>query len=259
MTQDIHENKIPPETTNEINLADLIRQSWLKRRFILKVTGIFLLIGLFIALFSPVKYTAYCTVVPQSGKERSLGNLGGIAAMMGMNIGSLGMEEVLSPSVYPLIMKSVPFTREIMQTSIKVKKSEGKEINLYDYYTNSQYRPFNLIETIKKYTIGLPGVFGGRDDSHEQDDVSSDSVSFPVLSKKEAQVYKAIQKSLQLMHNQKEGYITISYSFPEAESSARLTDQIRKTLEKYVASFKSEKASCLISVKFGALSLLGSI
>ena len=44
MTQDIHENKIPPETTNEINLADLIRQSWLKRRFILKVTGIFLLI-----------------------------------------------------------------------------------------------------------------------------------------------------------------------------------------------------------------------
>lgn len=250
MTQDTHisdhENRIPPqETTDEIDLADIIRQLWIKRRFILKVTGIFLLLGLFIALFSPVKYTAHCTVVPQTGKNGSTGNLGGLAAMMGVNIGSIGTGETVSPSVYPQIVKSVPFTREIMQTPIQVKKSGGKEITLYDYYTNREYQSFNLIRSIKKYTIGLPGLLIGairgsniQEDGHTQ---ANDSTSLPTLDKNEERVYRAIQGSIQLDMNPKDGYIGISYTFPEAEATARITDQVRKTLEQYVTAFKSEK------------------
>ena len=250
MTQDTHtpdyENRLPAQdTTDEIDLADILRQLWLKRGFILKVTGIFLLLGLFIALFSPVKYTAHCTVVPQSGKEGSSSNLGGLAAMMGVNIGAGGTGETLSPSVYPQIVKSVPFTREIMQTPIKVEKSEGEEITLYDFYTNKAYQPFNLIGNIKKYTIGLPGVLvgairGNRSQADNQPP-ANDSTSLPILSKKEERVYKTIQSSIQLNMNQKEGYIGMSYTFPEAEAAARITDQVRKTLEQYVTAFKSEK------------------
>ncbi|WP_352421122.1 Wzz/FepE/Etk N-terminal domain-containing protein [Proteiniphilum sp.] len=250
MTQDTHtpdyENRLPAQdTTDEIDLADILRQLWLKRGFILKVTGIFLLLGLFIALFSPVKYTAHCTVVPQSGKEGSSSNLGGLAAMMGVNIGAGGTGETLSPSVYPQIVKSVPFTREIMQTPIKVEKSEGEEITLYDFYTNKAYQPFNLIGNIKKYTIGLPGVLvgairGNRSQADNQPP-ANDSTSLPILSKKEERVYKTIQSSIQLNMNSKEGYIGMSYTFPEAEAAARITDQVRKTLEQYVTAFKSEK------------------
>lgn len=250
MTQDTrtsdYENRPPAQdTTDEIDLMDILRQLWLKRWFILKVTGIFLLLGLFIALFSPVKYTAHCTVVPQSGKEGSSGNLGGLAAMMGVNIGAGGTGETLSPSVYPQIVKSLPFTREIMQTPIKVEKSEGEEITLYDFYTNKAYQPFNLIGNIKKYTIGLPGVLvsaiqgnHSKGDSHAP---ANDSTSLPILSKNEERVYKTIQSSIQLNMNQKEGYIGMSYTFPEAEAAARITDQVRKTLEQYVTAFKSEK------------------
>lgn len=250
MTQDTHtpdyENRLPAQdTTDEIDLADILRQLWLKRGFILKVTGIFLLLGLFIALFSPVKYTAHCTVVPQSGKEGSSSNLGGLAAMMGVNIGAGGTGETLSPSVYPQIVKSVPFTREIMQTPIKVEKSEGEEITLYDFYTNKAYQPFNLIGNIKKYTIGLPGVLvgairGNRSQADNQPP-ANDSTSLPILGKKEERVYKTIQSSIQLNMNSKEGYIGMSYTFPEAEAAARITDQVRKTLEQYVTAFKSEK------------------
>lgn len=250
MTQDTHtpdyENRLPAQdTTDEIDLTDILRQLWLKRGFILKVTGIFLLLGLFIALFSPVKYTAHCTVVPQSGKEGSSSNLGGLAAMMGVNIGAGGTGETLSPSVYPQIVKSVPFTREIMQTPIKVEKSEGEEITLYDFYTNKAYQPFNLIGNIKKYTIGLPGVLvsaiRGNQSQADNQTPANDSTSLPILSKKEERVYKTIQSSIQLNMNQKEGYIGMSYTFPEAEATARITDQVRKTLEQYVTAFKSEK------------------
>ncbi len=232
------------DTTDEIDLTDIFRQLWLKRRFILKVTGIFLLLGLFVALFAPVKYTAHCTVVPQSSKNSSGSNLGGLAAMMGVNIGVGGSGETLSPSIYPQIIKSVPFTREIMQTPIKVERTQGKEITLYDFYTSTEYKSFNLIGSIKKYTIGLPGLLISaiRGADKKEDKVfSSDTLSLPVLSIKEEQVYQIIQSSILLNSNSKEGYITISYTFPEAEAAARVTDQIRIMLEKYVTTFKLEK------------------
>ncbi|WP_313380609.1 Wzz/FepE/Etk N-terminal domain-containing protein [Proteiniphilum saccharofermentans] len=232
------------DTTDEIDLTDILRQLWVKHRFILKVTVVFFLLGLFIALFSPVKYTAHCTVVPQSGKDGASSNLGGLAAMMGVNIGAgAGGGETLSPNVYPQIVKSVPFTHEIMQTPIKVERSEGKEITLYDFYTNKEYQPFNLIGSVKRYTIGLPflliNAIRGSDMLEEV--LPADSVSLLTLSKEEEEVYRTIQNSMQLNLNPKEGYITIDYTFPEAEAAARITDQVRKTLEQYVMAFKSEK------------------
>ena len=244
-SEDNNRNLIPSqEATDEIDLTEILRKLWVKRKFILKTTGIFLLIGLFIALFSPVKYTAHCTVVPQSGKDGSGGNLGGLAAMMGVNIGTgASGGETLSPNVYPQIVKSVPFTREIMQTPIKVEKSEGKEITLYDFYTNKEYQPFNLIGSVKKYTIGLPFLLINaiRGSDMQEEAHPSDSLSLPTLNKDEERVYQAIQGSMQLNLNPKEGYITIDYTFPEAEAAARITDKVRKTLEQYVMAFKSEK------------------
>ncbi|SFK93828.1 Chain length determinant protein [Porphyromonadaceae bacterium KH3CP3RA] len=244
-SEDNNRNLIPSqETTDEIDLTEILRKLWVKRKFILKTTGIFLLIGLFIALFSPVKYTAHCTVVPQSGKDGSGGNLGGLAAMMGVNIGTgASGGETLSPNVYPQIVKSVPFTREIMQTPIKVERSEGKEITLYDFYTNKEYQPFNLIGSVKKYTIGLPFLLINaiRGSDMQEEAHPSDSLSLPTLNKDEERVYQAIQGSMQLNLNPKEGYITIDYTFPEAEAAARITDKVRKTLEQYVMAFKSEK------------------
>ncbi len=244
-SEDNNRNLIPSqETTDEIDLTEILRKLWVKRKFILKTTGIFLLIGLFIALFSPVKYTAHCTVVPQSGKDGSGSNLGGLAAMMGVNIGTgASGGETLSPNVYPQIVKSVPFTRAIMQTPIKVEKSEGKEITLYDFYTNKEYQPFNLIGSVKKYTIGLPFLLINaiRGSDMQEEAHPSDSLSLPTLNKDEERVYQAIQGSMQLNLNPKEGYITIDYTFPEAEAAARITDKVRKTLEQYVMAFKSEK------------------
>jgi uncharacterized protein involved in exopolysaccharide biosynthesis len=234
----------PVQESDEIDLVDLIRKLWVKRKFILKVTAVFLLIGLFIALFSPVEYTASCTVVPQSGEDKS-GGLGGVAAMMGVNLGTAMMTEgTLSPEIYPEIVKSVPFTREIMQTPIVTEKSNGKPVTLYAYYTDKQYQPKNVLGSIKKYTVGLPGLILGsirKEKPAEGFAGPADSVAVYSLNKEEKKAYDAIQGALQVSTNPKEGYVTISYSFPEAKPAAEITNQLYRTLEKYVASFKSEK------------------
>ncbi|MDR1742497.1 MAG: lipopolysaccharide biosynthesis protein [Dysgonamonadaceae bacterium] len=236
-----------PESS-EIDLGEILRKMWMKRKFIATVTGVFILLGLFFAIFSQVKYTARCIVVPQSGKYGSSSNVGSLAAVMGLNMGSTSTSNpTLSPLVYPQIIKSLPFTREIMQTKIVVEKSDGKPISLYDYYTDKQYQPFNLVKAVKKYTFGLPGVIIGAfrksdsDASSESLSFEADSVGVLTLGPNEDQAYSAIQKSMQLELNQKEGYVELSYVFPEAEAAAQITDQVRKTLEKYVIAFKIAK------------------
>lgn len=234
----------PTQESDEIDLVDLLSKLWVKRKLIVKVTAIFLLIGLFIALFSMVSYTASCTVVPQSGENKS-GGLGGVAALMGVNLGTAMMNEgTLSPNLYPEIVKSVPFTREIMNTSIVTDKSNGKHITLYDYYNDKQYQDRNVISSIKKYTLGLPGVLIGSLRKEKEGDVISvatDSLTIYSLSQEEKRVYEAIQGSMHITTNPKDGYVSINYSFPEAKPAAEITDNIYRTLEKYVASFKSEK------------------
>ncbi len=234
----------PIQESDEIDLVDLLRKLWVKRKFILKVTAVFLLIGLFIAFLSPVEYTANCTVVPQSGEEKT-GGLGGVAAMMGVNLGTAMMAEgTLSPDIYPEIVKSVPFTLEIMQTPIVTEKSNGKQITLYEYYTDKQYQDKNVLGIIKEYTLGLPGVILSSFRKEKPIDEivqTADSVTVYSLNKEEKKAYEAIQESMQVTPNAKEGYVSISYSFPEAKPAAEITDYLYRTLEKYVASFKSEK------------------
>lgn len=232
---------------DEIDITELLKKLWVKRGFILKVTGIFVLIGLFIAFFSPVLYTSSCTVIPQNSSRSGGGGLGGVAAIMGVNLGTAMMTEgTLSPVVYPEIIKSVPFTREIMKTEVIVEKSNGRPITLYDYYSDKQYKNFNLLNVIKRFTIGLPGVIIGaiqsdKDPEIEESTTVADSTTVYTLSPEEKSVYNAIQGSLQINLNSKDGYVSLSYTFPEAMVAAQVTDKLFRTLESYVSQFKSEK------------------
>jgi uncharacterized protein involved in exopolysaccharide biosynthesis len=243
------ENKpiIADNNSDEIDITEILKKLWVKRSFIIKLTVAFLLLGLFVALFSPVQYTSTCTVVPQSGNSSGGGGLGGVAAIMGVNLGTAMMTEgTLSPVMYPEIIKSVPFTREIMKTEVIVDKSNGQPITLYDYYTDKQYRDFNLLGAIKKYTIGLPGVLigairGDKEPEIVESSLIGDSNTVFKLTEEEKRVYDAIQGAVQINPNSKDGYVTIGYVFPEAKVAAQVTDKIYRTLEEYVSQFKSEK------------------
>lgn len=231
--------------SDEIDLKDIIRQLWMKRRFILITTGVFFLLGIFIALTSPVSYSASSTIVPQSS-QRNTGNLGGLASMMGVNLASSMTGETLSPTVYPNIVKSVPFCREIMQMPIPVKKS-STPITLYEYYNYKQYQQKNLLNAIKKYTIGLPGVILSsihKNTSNEEAAVAyTDTISGEVLSltSKERKAISLIQQNILFESNSRDGYIKLGYSFAEPEAAAAIADHLFKTLEKYVKDYKAQK------------------
>ena len=235
--------QINKQEETEIDLIEVIRKLWAKRKFILKVTVVFMAFGVLIALFSPKEYTAGCTMVPQIGEKTTGGNLSGLAAMAGINLGSNSGGDVLMPNVYPKILSSVPFQKELMQTEIKFEDYE-QPVRLLDYYTGEEYRKFSLLGAIKKYTIGLPGLILGALSKEEAIPGLPDSASSGIqsLSKEEDDCMKILANLVTLTVNDKEGYITLSASMPEPVAAAQLAYKVQVLLQKYVTEFKIEKA-----------------
>ena len=228
---------------NEIDLIEIIRKLWLKRKFILKVTVICACLGILVALFSAKEYSAGCTMVPQLGEKNVNSGLGGLAAMAGINLGSSGSGDVLSPKIYPKILSSVPFQKELMQAKIKFEDYE-EPVCLLDYYTGEEYQKFSLMGTIAKYTVGLPGLIIGaiRGEQPEVTLPFSSETSIQTVSKEEKDCMDILKGKIFLNLNEKEGYVTLSVSMPEPVAAAQLAACVQSMLQKYITEFKIEKA-----------------
>lgn len=229
---------------DEIDLVKLAQRLWKKRIFIIKVTCVFIAFSLFIAFFSPEVYVASCTMVPQTGEKKAGGNLSGLAAMAGINLGSLSGGEVLSPSVYPIILSNINFQKELIYKKINFDNVD-KPISIYEFYTNDEYQKFNLIDFIKKVTIGLPKLilhsFKGSAISTENANLRNDSI--PNLSTDEVLVVNILKNNLVLSINDKGGYFTLSGYMPQAVAAAELTQSAQELLQKYISKYKIERVS----------------
>ncbi|MDE7074511.1 MAG: lipopolysaccharide biosynthesis protein [Odoribacter sp.] len=230
-------------TENEIDLIEVIRKLWKKRRFIWKMIGGFLVVGILVALFSAREYTSTCIMVPQTGEKMSGGSLNGLAALAGINLSNMGNNEVLSPKIYPKVLASVPFQKELMNTPIEFQEYD-QPVTLLDYYTNEEYRRFSLGGSILKYTIGLPGILmkAIRGKKVEPEISLTSGIVVETVSKEEDECIRRLQSKVTLNVNEKEGYVTLSANMPEAVAAAQLAARVQALLQKYITEFKIEKA-----------------
>lgn len=236
-------DKIKGQEENEIDLIEVIRKLWSKRRFILKITIIFAFLGILIAFFSAKEFTASCIIVPQTGDKTAGSGLGGLAAMAGINLGSTGSGDVLSPKIYPKVLSSVPFQKELMYQPIYFEEYK-KSVRLIDYYTGDEYQKFSLSGTILKYTIGLPGIIieAIRGEQPQTNIPENSGSVIQVLSKEENQCKKILNNKILLHLNDKDGIVTLSATMSEPVAAAQLASRVQGMLQRYITEFKIEKA-----------------
>ena len=106
----------------EIDLIALFKRLWKKKKFILYVTLGFMVFGLLVAFLSPKRYTASTIFVPQTSEQGVSSSMSSLAALAGINIGSMNGSESLSPAVYPQLLSNVDFLKELMYTPIKFEE-----------------------------------------------------------------------------------------------------------------------------------------
>ena len=243
MEQFQNQNNMPVEE-QEIDLVELIQKMWINRWLIIKVTGVFVVLGVLVALFSAKVYTASCDIVPDTGKSGN-SKMSSLAALAGVSLG--GGEDVtaLSPLVYENIMNGTSFRKELMQTKIDFEDID-KPVSFFDYYTSEEYNKPNVLSYIKKYTIGLPFVILNaiRGEQPEPDYSAvgnSDGPTLETLSKDEFDAMKILGQSISLTLQEKKGFVTITSNMPEAVAAAQLAQATVVLLQKYITEFKIAK------------------
>lgn len=241
MSTNIQNNEPLRSEEQEIDLIELIRKLWLHRKLVLKIMGIFIFLGLLIALFSAKKYTASCEFVPQSSKNTSSSSMARLAAMAGINMGNLSTgEQLLSPLVYPNVLQSVAFQRELLQTSININ-GEPEPITLLSYLSDEKYEKFSLMGTIMKYTIGLPGVITSAIKGEPEEKSMPQSDEIIILTKEERQAIRALKNIIGMTVEEKKGYLTIVAQMPEPYAAAQVAESTISLLQKYITEFKIDK------------------
>ncbi len=122
-----------PPSGDEIDIIALLKTIWKGRKTIIYCVVLFAAIGVFVAMTSPNVYTASSIMVPQvQSKSGNLGGLGGLAAMAGINLGDMtASSQDLSPTLFPEIVKSYPFQKEIIHAPLKWNSVE-EPISLFE-------------------------------------------------------------------------------------------------------------------------------
>lgn len=222
---------------DEVDLVALLKTIWQEKKTIVRFVTIFGLIGLFIAVFSEKEYTASTTLVPQMSEGNSSKRFGGLAALAGINIVG-GNSESIQPSLYPEIVQSVPFNKELLKASLNFSHIKGS-ITYREYY--DEYKQINLISVLKDYTVGLPGKIISLFKSKEENITSAEQDAIYRISKEEDGFFKQIKEQLVINNNIEDGFIKISYSMPEALAAAQMTRKAQELLQKAITRFKTQK------------------
>ena len=205
---------------DEIDLLALLLKIWNGKKTILKYFIIFLLIGIFIAIFSKKEYTATSLVLAQESGSSSGGGLSGLASLAGINLGS-SSGELISPKLYTSIATSIPFQRKMTQKA-------------------------GALDMVKKYTIGLPGViieaFSSKDKEVVPEPTADGSLKVYSITPEEKELFSLLSSQLQITNNEKDNTISFSFSMGDPVAAAQMLSQAKKTLQETIIEFKTRKA-----------------
>ena len=223
---------------DEIDLIELLKKIYLEKKFILKTSILAVLFGIFYALFQPNEFTATTTFIPQlsSGVKTGGSSLGGLASLAGINLGGMESSSEFPPTLYPQVVESVDFKLDMLNSIINLNDDE---IFVRDYFSNQGFS-FNILDIIKKYTIGLPSLVLSSFNSEKVVTTKSEIYS---VNLKDKNLFNYISGAMSLSINDKEGFITISFTDTDKNIAAQLTQITQNLLQEKIIEFKNQSSN----------------
>ncbi|MDE6255533.1 MAG: chain-length determining protein [Muribaculaceae bacterium] len=225
----------------DIDLTLILKKLLQNKKMILLWCLAGLVLGLIIAVSIPREYQTSVTLAPEAnGNKSSNSNLGALAAMAGVNIGSSGADAV-SPQLYPDIVKSAPFSLSLLNVRL-TDKDEKRKFTVAEYLENDVKSPWWSVIT------GAPGMIigalsGGGDNKEENIETATVSETDPlVISTKESQLLGALNGRLNVAVDIKTSIVTISVRMQDPMVSAILADSVAKQLKEYITDYRTNKA-----------------
>lgn len=217
----------------EIDLIDLGKQLWAKRKFILKAASIGFIVGVVIAFSIPKEYTTTVILAPEVDKSSSIGSVGALAAMAGVNIGGATTGQ-MSLDLYPSIAKSTPFIIGLFNVEVKDTEN-GVSTSLYSYINDEQKAAW--WSKIRGLPGGIIGLFRSKESIEKTDRINNFA-----LTGEQTQVLNTLRDRIVVTVEKKTNVIMISSTMQSPEVSASVADTLTSYLQSYIINYRTEKA-----------------
>lgn len=221
------------DSAKEIDLLDLGKKLWEKRKFILKASVLGAVIGIGIAFSIPKEYSTTVILAPEARSSSNTGSVSALAAMAGFNIG--GADDAgISPELYPSIMHSTPFIVGIF--NVRVNDIDNNiDTTLYAYLKDYEKR------TWWSKIAGAPGAFIGfflQTKTEENPNI----INNLALTKDQLDVFNNLKGRLAVSVDKKTQIITLVSTMQDPQISALIADTLTSYLQSYIINYRTQKA-----------------
>jgi LPS O-antigen subunit length determinant protein (WzzB/FepE family) len=224
----------------EIDLIILAKSIYNEKIVIVKFVFLFIFLGFLVAFLSPTTYSASSTFIPQTSESSTgAGSLGGLASLAGINLGNMGTNNDIPPTLYPKFLSSGKFKKALLQAPITI---EGQSESItYAHYYEEIAQP-NILEYVHMYTLGLPGLISKSFKSVPEETTLIAEGELIKFKPSEVTHFKRLENQVSVLINEKEGLVTLFFKMPEPLMAAQMAKYAQDLLQNEVISYKISNA-----------------
>ncbi|MFY0626287.1 MAG: hypothetical protein JXR07_08335 [Reichenbachiella sp.] len=219
----------------EITLNELIEELVSKKFTILYFVSAFFLIGLVLALTTPAEFKVQTSVIQASKESSNLGNLSGLAGAAGINLGGITEEVLVSDQIYPSIVNSTVFLRDVLYDSCFFRLL-GKEQTVYNYYLNDHR--YSLIDKL----LSTPGDVIGFIMSDDEDDEDDQFDRYISLSSEEIEFIEDLRERINVESDLSTGLLLVSVKLQDPVACAQITEKTLFYLKEYILKLNVQQS-----------------
>ncbi len=236
MSEGINENT--DKASQEIDLLEIAKKLWVRRRFILKWVGIAAVVGLVVGFSIPSEYTVSVKMVAETNEQKtSTSGVSQLASLAGINLGGPGSGYGIGVLMYPDVAASLPFLADMRTVPVQPRKAK-EPYTLYDYLSEHQKTAWwNHVIAFPFRVLGwIVSLFSENEpDESEVFDVSN-------LTEEQNDYVKMMRERMGISLDEKTGIITASVTMQDAGVAAVVADSMVSKFQEYIVRYRTDKA-----------------
>lgn len=233
---------------DEVSFVDLLLKTgewacilWGERRFVAKVVGGAIALGLVFAFGSNEEYIASTRILPYRAAAAGSG-LSGLAGLAGVRLPQGAADQTITAELYPEVARTLDFRAEIAETPIRFS-SLSEPATPMKYFRDIA-RP-STSDRLRQFTIGLPGTLLSAVRRPEIRVVTPPAESGPAIRYFDSQdraVLDEVGRRLTATAD-KRNIITISGRMPDRFAAADLVRIASERLMARIIDYEAKKAA----------------
>lgn len=224
---------------DEIDLIELAKLIWSRRLFIAKITGVFVVLGLIIALTSPEEYETSCVLIPEAINEQGKlgGSLGGLASIAGLDLNGLSSGTYgINPALYQSVSRSTPFLMSIMKQEFYFSEV-GDSLSLYKYYQD------HLKIGVLEWVFSFPGKALGFLKNDKASGKTKSAKAMLSITKKEQSIIKDLQSRIFVEMDWELNVVRIEVEMQDPLVAAQMALYTQNYITEYVTNYSISKST----------------